>query len=315
MTGAGGDFNANKGEVMADNQSATNNGSSVGNKILTVIGIVLCAVFGLLLLFNITIIIKGLINPDVPPSVFGVTPMVVKSGSMSSDVQHIVKVENVLDLTAEQIASCKVGDTVKTESDAYTEINIIDSIIKNDAGEVIQFLTTRPTDDHIEVDDLIIVKKVDPGTLKVGDIISFIDKQGTVTTHRIIGVTTDEEGKLAFHTKGDANNTDDKTVEGFIKAEKVVGIYKSRIPKLGAFIYFLQKPLGMVIFIGVPVLLFIGYDVFRRTRLAKKNKAKSEELEEELKRLRALAAEKDAQANKEQPDIKTEENTDTKNAE
>ena len=297
---------------MADNQSAKNNGSSVGNKILTVIGIVLCAVFGLLLLFNITIIIKGLINPDVPPSVFGITPMVVKSGSMSSDVQHIVKVEDVLDLTAEQIASCKVGDTVKTESDAYTEINIIDSIIKNDAGEVIQFLTTRPTDDHIEVDDLIIVKKVDTGTLKVGDIISFIDKQGTVTTHRIIGVTTDEQGKPAFHTKGDANNTDDKGTEGFIKAEKVVGIYKSRIPKLGAFIYFLQKPLGMVIFIGVPVILFIVYDVIRRTKLAKKTKSQSDELEEELKRLRALAAEREAEKNNGQTDNKPTDTADGK---
>ena len=289
---------------MADNQSATNNGSSVGNKILTVIGIVLCAVFGLLLLFNITIIIKGLINPDVPPSVFGVTPMVVKSGSMSSDVQHHPKAEDILDLTTEQINALKIGDTVKTASGDYIETNIIDGISRNDAGEVIMLHTTRPADDHIEVDDLIIVKKVDTATLKVGDIISFIDRQGTVTTHRIIGVTTGSDGKLAFHTKGDANNTDDKAVEGFISAEKVVGVYKSRIPKLGAFIYFLQKPLGMVIFIGVPVVLFIVYDVIRRTRIAKKTKSQSDELEEELKRLRALAAEREAEKNNAQTDNK-----------
>ena len=292
---------------MAENQPANKSGSSVGGKILTVIGIVLCAVFGLLLLFNITIIVKGLIQPDVPPSVFGITPMVVKSGSMSSDVQHIVAAEDILDLTQEQINALKPGDTVKTASADYIETNIVDSVIKSDEGEVRQLLTTRPADDHIEVDDLILMKKVDAKTLKVGDIISFIDKQSTVTTHRIIAVTTDENGALAFHTKGDANNSDDKSVEGFIKPEKIVGLYQTRIPKLGAFIYFLQKPLGIVIFIGVPVLLFIAYDVIRRTKLAKKNKSKSEELEEELKRLRALNAEKEAETQKGQSDIKPED--------
>jgi len=290
---------------MADNQPLNNAESSVGNKILTVIGIVLCVIFGLLLLFNLTIIIEGLIQPDVPPSVFGITPMVVKSGSMSSDVEHIVNIENVIDLTPDQIAALKIGDTVKTASAEYTEINVIDSIIKNDEGKVIQLLTNRPREDHIEVDDLIFMKKVDPKTLKTGDIISFIDRQGTVTTHRIIAVTSDEKG-LAFHTKGDANNTDDKGVEGFISAEKVVGVYQSRVPKLGAFIYFLQKPLGMVIFIGVPVILFIVYDVIRRTKLAKTTKSKADELEEELKRLRALAAEKEAEKQSDQSDNKSE---------
>ena len=301
---------------MAENQPVKKKESSTANKVLTIVGIVLCVVFGLLLIFNLTIIVKGLINPDVPPSVFGITPLVVKSGSMSSDVQHIVRPEDVKELTAEQIASLKVGDTVKTASGDYIENNVIDSIVKNDAGEVVHLLTTRPAEDHIEVDDLIFVKKADVESLKVGDVISFIDKQNTVTTHRIIGITKDEQGRTAFYTKGDANNIDDKTTEGMVIADNVVGIFKGRVSKLGAFIYFLQKPLGMVLFIGVPVLLFIVYDVIRRTRIAKKNKSQSEELEEELKRLRALTSEKEAEgktepseSNTEQPDSTPEESS------
>ena len=301
---------------MAENQPVKKKESSTANKVLTIVGIVLCVVFGLLLIFNLTIIVKGLINPDVPPSVFGITPLVVKSGSMSSDVQHIVRPEDVKELTAEQIASLKVGDTVKTASGDYIENNVIDSIVKNDAGEVVHLLTTRPAEDHIEVDDLIFVKKADVESLKVGAVISFIDKQNTVTTHRIIGITKDEQGRTAFYTKGDANNIDDKTTEGMVIADNVVGIFKGRVSKLGAFIYFLQKPLGMVLFIGVPVLLFIVYDVIRRTRIAKKNKSQSEELEEELKRLRALTSEKEAEgktepseSNTEQPDSTPEESS------
>ena len=89
------------------------------NRTVTVIGIVLCVVFGALLIMNLTIIIKGLVNPDEPPSVFGVTPMVVKSGSMSSDLPHRVVSGDIIELTEEQIQSLKVGDTFRTKSGDY----------------------------------------------------------------------------------------------------------------------------------------------------------------------------------------------------
>ena len=96
--------------------------------ITSVIGILLCIVFGLTLLFNITIIIKGLINSDVPPSVFGVTPMVVKSGSMSSDVQHKIDRTEIIGMSEEQLDSLKVGDVVYTMAGEYRLENRIVSI-------------------------------------------------------------------------------------------------------------------------------------------------------------------------------------------
>ena len=73
-------------------------------------------------------------------------------------------------------------------------------------------------------------------------------------------------------------------------------MYKARIPALGDFIFFLQKPLGMALFIGIPVLTFIVYDIIRRARSAKKEDNRTEELEKELERLRALAKEQEAKA-------------------
>ncbi len=198
-------------------------------RVVSIVGLVLCVIFGFMLLCNLTIILKGVINPDRPPSIFGITPMVVQSGSMSGT-----------------------------------------------------------TPDHIEIGDLIFTCKVDAEKLKEGDVISFMEGS-IVVTHKIIAIETSKDGSRSFTTKGIANNTKDSEP---VTAENIVGIYKGRIPQVGNFAMFLQKPLGMMLFIGVPLLAFIVYDIIRRTRAAGKENKKAADMEAELERLRALAGEK-----------------------
>ena len=137
---------------------------------------------------------------------------------------------------------------------------------------------------------------MDPESLQVGQIITFMERNargertGSVNTHRIIEIIS-EDGKKAYRTKGDGNLSPDINP---VKQEDIVGVFTMRVPKIGAFIFFLQKPWGMIIFIGLPVLLCIIYDVIRRQRNAKKDDGKLEELEKELARLRALEAEQNA---------------------
>ena len=187
----------------------------------TVIALILCAIFAFALVCNLTIIIKGTINPDEPPTVFGVAPMVVLSGSMSGDAE-----------------------------------------------------------DHIEVGDLIFDTKADIDTLKEGDIVSFMENK-IIVTHRIIKIY-EEDGVKKYITKGDANNTEDEP----ITADQIVGIYAFRIPKLGDFAMFLQKPLGMAIFIGIPVFAFIIIDIIRRQRQRNRSSRETEKLKAEIERLR-----------------------------
>ena len=96
---------------------------------------------------------------------------------------------------------------------------------------------------QIHVGDLILVKEVNVTTLKEQDIIAYRDADDIVTTHRIIEITKDDEGNLAFITKGDANNKDD----GIIKASQVEGLYQKRFGGLGNAIMFIQKPLGFAV--------------------------------------------------------------------
>ncbi|MBR2009831.1 MAG: signal peptidase I [Peptococcaceae bacterium] len=198
------------------------------SKFTSIVGAVLCIVSGFMLICNLTIIVKGTLTPEKPPSVLGVTPMVVLSGSMSG--------------TAE---------------------------------------------DHIEVGDLIFVGKADPDELKAGDVIAFMDGK-VVVTHRILEVQAREDGALQYITKGDANNSTDLRP---VHEDNLVGIYKARIPKLGDFALFLQTPLGMVLFIALPLMAFILYDILRRQMYAKQEAKRTDELEAELARLRKLAGE------------------------
>lgn len=189
----------------------------------TIIGIVLCVIFGFVVICNMTLIIKGVVNPDEPPAIFGRRPIVVLSGSMSGE-----------------------------------------------------------EDGHLEIGDLIFVKDVEFDELELGDVVTFKDGKA-YTTHRVIG--WNEDGTII--TKGDANNTQDHRK---LVPESLVGIVTGRIPKMGNVALFMQKPLGMLLVVGLPLAAFIVYDIIRRQMEDKKEDSKTAELEAELERLRALAA-------------------------
>jgi len=129
--------------------------------------------------------------------------------------------------------------------------------------------------------DLVMVKEVEADSLQVGDVIAF--REGTaVITHRIVQV--EGEGKdLRFTTKGDNNNVNDRRP---VTVEQLEGVYLYRISKLGNFAMFMQTPVGMALFIALPLLSFILYDILRRTLFERKKAQRTKELEAELESMR-----------------------------
>lgn len=129
--------------------------------------------------------------------------------------------------------------------------------------------------DHIEPGDLIFVTKAEPKDIKKGDVIAFM--QGTiVVSHRVIDIGTAKDGSIFWTTKGDANNVKD---DAPVSEKSLVGIYTgTRIPRIGEYALFMQRPVGMLVFIGGPCLLLLLYDTIRRRRLAKIKAAEKEAL-------------------------------------
>ena len=162
--------------------------------------------------------------------------------------------------------------------------------------------------------DLVLVKEVDPSTLKEGDIIAYTSQNtsnyGETVTHKIRKLTTDANGEPGFITYGTTTDTDDETV---VTYPYVLGKYKTNIPKVGRFFMFLKTTPGYIVCILIPFLLLIliqGLNcikLFRRYKLEQMaemkeerakieaERAESQKMMAELLALKAQLAEKENQ--------------------
>ena len=205
--------------------------NSLAHNLLTVLGVVLCAVLIPILIVNCTLIIKSFTSDDVP-SFGGKLPLIVLTDSM------------------------------------------------------------YPV---IESGDLIICQTTDAEEIEVGDVISFFDPAGngtTIVTHRVIEVV-EKDGELAWRTKGDNNNAEDRLT---VSANKLVAVYEGlRIPGFGNVALFMQTAPGLIVCVVLPILLLVGYDMIRRKLYEKANKQDTEQLMKELEELRRLKAEREQQ--------------------
>ena len=148
---------------------------------------------------------------------------------------------------------------------------------------------TGSMEPDIMTGDLIIVKQIDGKDVKEKDVIAFFDPDGngtSILTHRVEEIY-EENGTLFFRTKGIANDTADRLP---VSEDKLVGIYVTRIGGAGNVAMFMQTTAGLIICVVVPLVLIIGWDIFRRRRYEKTNKQDTEALLAELEALKAAKA-------------------------
>ena len=88
------------------------------------------------------------------------------------------------------------------------------------------WVMTPSMEPEIPAQSYILLKRVDPSTIKVGDVITFLSDDpdlkslNAYNTHRVVEIIGDNE---EFVTKGDANSIDDGAYSA--KAENIVGRY------------------------------------------------------------------------------------------
>ena len=141
--------------------------------------------------------------------------------------------------------------------------------------------------------DLVLVKEVEPQTLKEGDIIAYTSQNtenyGATVTHKIRELTTDANGQPGFITYGTTTDTDDETI---VTYAYVLGKYQTHIPKVGTFFHFLKTTQGYIICILIPFLAHILLEGVHCIRLFKQYKAEQQaELQAERDKIEADRAE------------------------
>lgn len=129
---------------------------------------------------------------------------------------------------------------------------------------------------EIQVYDVVVTKKVDPSSLKVGDVITFASADSrflnTIITHRIIKKEYDTKTKsYSFQTQGDNNNVADSAL---VPQNNIFGKVILKIPKLGYLQEFLASDGGWIIVILIPCLTVVSYDVVKLVKGLKKKKYK-----------------------------------------
>lgn len=154
-------------------------------------------------------------------------------------------------------------------------------------------LTDSMSKTDFDAGDLVLVKEVDPSTLKEGDIIAYISQNsenfGKTVTHKIRKLTTDADGQPGFVTYGTTTDTDDETI---VTYPYILGKYSKHIPKVGTFFQFLKTTPGYIVCILIPFLLLILLEGIRCIRLFRKYKAEQQAaLQEERKKIEAERAE------------------------
>lgn len=137
---------------------------------------------------------------------------------------------------------------------------------------------------ELQEDDLIVIKRVAPDKIEVGDIISFYspdpELRGAVNTHRVTEVA-EEGGQYVFTTKGDANVIEDKYG---VRGDEVLGKVVLVSALLGKLSRLAANPLVFIPLILVPLLAILLTNLVRTVRLAKEAAQ-----EEERRELAALA--------------------------
>ena len=165
--------------------------------------------------------------------------------------------------------------------------------VPNVAGTLPLIVMTDSMYPLIESGDLIICHTEQPENIQVDDVISFFDPASngsSIVTHRVIEIT-EKDGKIAWRTKGDNNNTEDRLP---VTEDKLVAKYEGiRLAGFGHVALFMQTTPGLIICVVCPILLLVGYDMIRRRMYEKSNKQDTDQLLAELEELRRLKAEKE----------------------
>ena len=122
---------------------------------------------------------------------------------------------------------------------------------------------------------LVIIKRVDPAAIEIGDIVTYMKDAETSVTHRVIGITENFEGsgERGFETQGDDNGTPDFAI---VPAVHIVGVVKAHVPKVGDWLEWLRGHLilagGFVL--GLVLLVFLLKGAFMKPPEEKRKKAK-----------------------------------------
>ena len=246
-------------------------------KVSLIIGIVLCCILVPILIMNCALIIVGFTNPDKPPALFGVTPMIVLTDSM----EPLINEGDIILSKACDPDSVQVGDVISffdpaSPTDAILTHRVIDIYEEGGVRYAITAGDNNASNDYERDRRIAKNDKTDPDG-KLAE----VEKKATIKT---------DDKKSGYEYVVYEGHKDSKPVE--LNDKELVGVYGyTRLPFIGKVSMFMQTTWGWIICIAVPLIAFIAFELISRK---KKDKNKDKDMNALLAELEALKAAKAA---------------------
>lgn len=156
-------------------------------------------------------------------------------------------------------------------------------------------IVTPSMEPKIPVGSFVLIRRLTPEKVGVGDIITFYTDDpdptvaGKTITHRVLSIETTEDGKYVFQTKGDNLKTNPVPDQFPARGERLVGRYVCDLLPITAFatLFRTHLPIAILLILLIPALITIESFI----RKMKKIPAEREDLirrrvEEELARMK-----------------------------
>jgi signal peptidase I len=105
--------------------------------------------------------------------------------------------------------------------------------------------------------DMTISKVINPRDIRVGDVVTYKVDGAIPNTHRVVDIIN-QDGKVAFETKGDASSSKDS---GTVSPDHIIGKFIYKIPKSGYVYQFLKIKLGFTLVIIIPLVLITIFEL------------------------------------------------------
>ena len=122
----------------------------------------------------------------------------------------------------------------------------------------------------IKVRDAVVVRRCEESDIEIGDVITYrsLDEAyyGILITHRVVNIEY-QDGEKVFITKGDNNETIDRSPVTF---NQVQGKVTMRIPKIGYLKTFLTTHEGWIIAVVLPSIGIVSYDILKLLKIGQK---------------------------------------------
>lgn len=133
-------------------------------------------------------------------------------------------------------------------------------------GYVVNSVQSESMSGTFEKGAIVVGKLVDDDTvIEKGEIISFRQKENggeIINTHRVIDIK--DYGEYSeYQTQGDNREDSPKPDPEWKTLNDIQSVYQFHIPFIGGFIDFLKEPLGFIICLVLPMLAFIGWQIYK----------------------------------------------------